>query len=62
MRFHQFRSSAPTTGEAMKATAEIAFACAPTFPEMVAKHPNPYFEISLASQQVRSIPNNLKPI
>jgi hypothetical protein len=59
MRFHQFQSNTPTTGEAMKATKEIIFADAKTFPEMVAKHPDLYFDF-LGVTAARSIPSILK--
>ena len=59
MRFHQFQSTIPTTGEAMKATTEIVFANARSFPEMVAKHPDLYFDF-LGVTAARSIPNIIK--
>ena len=59
MRFHQFQTNTPTTGEAMKATTEIIFAGATTFPEMVAKHPDLYFDF-LGVTAARSIPNIIK--
>jgi hypothetical protein len=59
MRFHQFQSSIPTTDEAMKATIETVFAGAQTFPEMVGKHPDLYFDF-LGVTAARSIPNILK--
>jgi hypothetical protein len=59
MRFHQFQSTIPTAGEAMKATTEIVFANARSFPEMVAKHPDLYFDF-LGVTAARSIPNIIK--
>jgi hypothetical protein len=59
MRFHQFQSTIPTTDEAMKATIETIFANAATLPEMVAKHPDLYFDL-LGVSAARSIPNIIK--
>ena len=59
MRFHQFQSTIPTTDEAMKATTETIFANAATLPEMVAKHPDLYFDF-LGVSAARSIPNIIK--
>lgn len=59
MRFHQFQSTTPTTGEAMKATQEIIFAGTDSFPQMVAKRPDLYFDF-LGVSAARSIPNVLK--
>lgn len=59
LRFHQFQSTTPSTGEAMKATKEIVFADAASFPQMVAKHPDLYFDY-LGITAARSIPSILK--
>jgi len=59
MRFHQFQSTIPTTDEATKATTETIFANAATLPEMVAKHPDLYFDF-LGVSAARSIPNIIK--
>jgi hypothetical protein len=59
MRFHQFQSTIQTTGEAMKATTETIFANTATLPEMVAKHPDLYFDF-LGVSAARSIPNVIK--
>ena len=45
-----------TTDEAMKATIGTIFANAATLPEMVAKHPDLYFDF-LGVSAARSIPN-----
>jgi len=56
MRFHQFQSTTMTTDEAMKATTGTLLANAATLPEMVAKHPDLYFDF-LGVSAARSIPN-----
>ena len=56
MRFHQFQSTTMTTHEAMEATTGTLFANAATLPEMVAKHPDLYFDF-LGVSAARSIPN-----
>lgn len=56
LKFHQFQSTIPSNGEAIKATQEIVFSRAKTFGDVVLQYPRLYLDY-VGISAARSIPN-----
>ena len=56
LKFHQFQSTVPSNGEAIKATEEIVFSRAKSFVDVILKYPALYFDY-IGISAARSIPN-----